>query len=32
MHKMLKEVQRALVGETVMSEELDLLATSLFNN
>lgn len=32
MHKMLKEVQRALVGETVMSEDLDLLATSLFNN
>jgi dynein heavy chain len=32
MAKMLKDVQRALKGEVVMSEELDSLATSLFNN
>jgi dynein heavy chain len=32
MAKMLKDVQRALKGEVVMSEELDALATSLFNN
>jgi len=32
MHKMLKDVQKALVGEVVMSEELDALSTSLFNN
>lgn len=29
---MLKDVQRALKGEVVMSEDLDALATSLFNN
>lgn len=29
---MLKDVQKALVGEVVMSEELDKMATSLFNN
>lgn len=32
MAKMLKDVQRALKGEVVMSEELDALAISLFNN
>ena len=32
MAKMLRDVQRALKGEVVMSEELDALATSLFNN
>jgi len=29
---MLKDVQKALKGEVVMSEELEVLATSLFNN
>ena len=29
---MLKDVLRALKGEVVMSEELDKLATSMFNN
>ena len=29
---MLKDVQKALVGEVVMSEELDKMANSLFNN
>lgn len=29
---MLRDVQRALKGEVVMSEELDSLAGSLFNN
>ena len=29
---MLKDVQKALVGEVVMSEELDKMASSLFNN
>ena len=32
MAKMLKDVQRALLGEIVMSDDLDSLATSLFNN
>lgn len=32
MARQLKEVQRALLGEVVMSEELDGVATSLFNN
>jgi len=32
MAKMLRDVQRALKGEVVMSEDLDALATSLFNN
>jgi len=32
MAKLLRDVQKALVGEVVMSEELELLATSLFNN
>jgi dynein heavy chain, axonemal len=32
MAKMLKDVQKALVGEIVMSEDLDSMATSLFNN
>jgi len=32
MARMLKDVQRALKGEVVMSEDLDALATSLFNN
>ena len=32
MAKMLSDVQKALKGEVVMSEELELLATSLFNN
>lgn len=32
MARMLKNVQRALLGEIVMSEDLDALATSLFNN
>lgn len=32
MARMLKNVQRALLGEVVMSEDLDHLATSLFNN
>jgi len=32
MAKMLKDVQKALRGEVVMSEELDKMATSLFNN
>jgi dynein heavy chain len=32
MAKMLRDVQRALKGEVVMSEELDQLATSMFNN
>lgn len=32
MAKMLKDVQRALKGEVVMSEDLDALAGSLFNN
>lgn len=29
---MLRDVQKALVGEIVMGEELELMATSLFNN
>ena len=29
---MLADVQKALLGEVVMSEELDAVATSLFNN
>jgi hypothetical protein len=29
---MLKDVQKALVGEVVMGEDLEVLATSLFNN
>lgn len=29
---MLKDVQKALIGEVVMSEELDKMANSLFNN
>jgi len=32
MAKMLKDVQKALRGEVVMSEELDKMATSLFSN
>ena len=32
MAEMLKNVQKALKGEVVMSEELDKMATSLFNN
>jgi len=32
MAKMLKDVQKALKGEIVMSEDLDALATSMFNN
>jgi dynein heavy chain len=32
MARQLKEVQKALLGEVVMSEELDNIATSLFNN
>jgi dynein heavy chain len=32
MAKYLKDVQKALRGEVVMSEELDKMATSLFNN
>jgi len=32
MAKMLKDVQKALRGEVVMSEDLDKLANSLFNN
>lgn len=32
MARMLKDVQRALLGEIVMSDDLDSLATSLFNN
>jgi len=32
MARLLRDVQRALKGEVVMSEELDQLATSLFNN
>lgn len=32
MDRQLKEVQKALLGEVVMSEELDNVATSLFNN
>ena len=32
MAKMLRDVQRALRGEVVMSEELDKMATSMFNN
>lgn len=29
---MLRDVQKALKGEVVMGEELEILATSLFNN
>jgi len=29
---MLRDVQKALKGEVVMSEDLEVLATSLFNN
>jgi len=32
MAKMLKDVQKALKGEVVMSEDLDKLASSMFNN
>jgi dynein heavy chain, axonemal len=32
MAQMLKDVQLALIGEVVMSEELDKMATSLFDN
>jgi len=32
MAKYLKDVQKALRGEVVMSEDLDKIATSLFNN
>jgi len=32
MEVMLRDVQKALVGEVVMGEELEVLATSLFNN
>jgi dynein heavy chain, axonemal len=32
MAAMLRDVQKALVGEVVMSEELDAMANSLFNN
>lgn len=32
MQKMMREVQRALKGEVVMSEDLDKLANSIFNN
>lgn len=32
MARMLKDVQKALKGEIVMSEDLDALSTSLFNN
>jgi len=32
MARMLKDVQKALKGEVVMSEELDQLAMSMFNN
>lgn len=32
MARMLKDVQRALKGEVVMSDDLDSLAVSLFNN
>lgn len=32
MARMLKDVQKALVGEIVMSEDLDRMASSMFNN
>ena len=32
MEKMLKDFQRALKGEVVMSEDLDKLASAMFNN
>lgn len=32
MARMLSDVQKALKGEVVMSEELELMATSMFNN
>ena len=32
MHRMLRSVQLALKGEIVMSEDLDKLGTSMFNN
>ena len=32
MKEMLEELQKALVGEVVMSEELDSAANSLFDN
>ena len=32
MAQMLKDVQKALVGDVVMSEALDKMANSLFNN
>ena len=32
MAEMLAEIQKALVGEVVMSEELDSMANSLFDN
>lgn len=32
MASMLKDVQKALVGDVVMSEALDKMANSLFNN
>jgi len=32
MAEMLAEIQKALVGEVVMSEELDSMANSLYDN
>lgn len=32
MHESLKNIQKAIVGEVVMSEELELMGDSLFNN
>jgi dynein heavy chain len=32
MNKQLKELQKALIGEVVMSEELDAISTDMFNN
>ena len=32
MIRQLKEVQKALIGEVVMSEELEDIATAMFNN
>ena len=32
MHESLKNIQKAIIGELVMSEELELMSDSLFNN